>query len=87
MDDERVHPELFKGAGKKYRVLRYSPKDPAFLAKRAEKEKSADEDVEEKKKDRIARLLKKDEAKRDRLKDLGIDYEFDGYKSQKALKI
>eukprot|EP01130_Rhizamoeba_saxonica_P010894 TRINITY_DN4492_c0_g1_i4.p1 TRINITY_DN4492_c0_g1~~TRINITY_DN4492_c0_g1_i4.p1 ORF type:complete len:249 (+),score=73.26 TRINITY_DN4492_c0_g1_i4:36-782(+) len=67
---EKVHPNLFKGANKKYVPKRTRLE---HIAKRnAEK-------TEEQKQKSQTRLLKKEERKRRKLAELGIDYEFPGF--------
>lgn len=88
MDDERVHTELFKGSSKKFRVLKMNPRDPLVLEKRAQAAAAElgfdmSDILEKRKRDRGVRLLKKEEAKRARLLELGIDYDFPGYGDKK----
>lgn len=68
--EDKVHPDTFVGANKKYKVV------PAAKIERKKKQqlKSGDEY-----KKLINKLAKKDEMKRKRLVELGIDYDFDGY--------
>jgi len=69
---EKVHPKMFKGANKKY----YPKKTKLIHRKRHNSTKSHDQLQRN-----IDKLLKKEEKKRQKLKDLNIDYNFPGYKA------
>ena len=75
MDDDQCHPELFKGAGAKFKVIPWNK----VVRNRHNREKT-----EEEKKEFKEKLLRSEEKKRKQLKELGIDYEFDGYFSKKS---
>jgi len=63
------HPELFKGANRKYTVLPVHQ----LAAQRHNRVRTNAEHTR-----RLARLVKKDRARQEKLKALGIDYEYKG---------
>ncbi|CAJ0847673.1 4175_t:CDS:2 [Entrophospora sp. SA101] len=65
--ESQVNPNLWKGTKKKF-----IPLDYLTLAKEKHNRKKTKEEVDK----QVERLLKKEEKKRKRLLDLGIDYEF-----------
>ncbi|GAA5852427.1 hypothetical protein JCM9279_001198 [Rhodotorula babjevae] len=68
--DDEVHPKLWVGANRKFRVVPKARKD---AARRAAPKSDAQQDKVKQ------RLLKTDDKKRKQLADLGIEYEFAGY--------
>ncbi|BGP54326.1 hypothetical protein JCM8202_000758 [Rhodotorula sphaerocarpa] len=70
--DDQIHPKLWVGANRKFRVVPKARKDAA----RRNKPKT-DEQKEKIKK----RLLSREDKKRKQLSDLGIEYSFDGYRN------
>uniref|UniRef100_A0A6U9Q094 RRM domain-containing protein n=1 Tax=Picocystis salinarum TaxID=88271 RepID=A0A6U9Q094_9CHLO len=69
MKDEDLHPELFKGANQKFKVL---PRQ------RLEREKLAQPKTAEQVKKNLDRLQKKDNKRRRKLQEAGIEYDFEG---------
>jgi len=67
---EKVHPDTFKGANRKFKKIPYK--------KLAKKQHNAEKEPQQTQKT-ILKLLKKEKGKRQKIKDLGIDYEFSGY--------
>jgi len=74
---EKVHPKMFKGAKRIYfpRRLRHTHKKMHNKPKTPESSKT-----------NIDRLIKKENKKREKLKLLGIEYDFPGYKSSMESK-
>jgi nucleolar protein 15 len=70
---EKVHEELFKGAGKKFKKLPLNK-----IQRRKQNSEKTEEEIEL----QVKGLLEKDERKRKQLKELGIDYEFEGHKKR-----
>ncbi|GJN87318.1 hypothetical protein Rhopal_000266-T1 [Rhodotorula paludigena] len=73
--EDQVHPKLWIGANRKFRVVPKARKDAARRNKpKTEKQQEAIK----------ARLLSREEKKRKQLADLGIEYDFVGLAGQKA---
>ena len=70
---EKVHADMFKGANKKFKRLPWR-----LIAKQRQNAERTDEQKKKKKR----KLLAKEEKKRQKLKALGIDYEFAGYSNK-----
>ena len=70
MKEEDLHPELFKGANQKFKVL---PRQ------RLEREKLAQPKTAEQVKKNLDRLQKKDNKRRRKLEEAGIEYDFEGF--------
>jgi nucleolar protein 15 len=70
---EKIHPGLFKGAGERYKVL---PWNKIQRLKHNRKKNEAEQQLH------IEGLQAKDAKKRQKLKDLGIDYDFEGHKKR-----
>ena len=70
---ENVHPEMFAGANKKLKRIPWQKMD---------KDRHNKVRTEEETKQRVARLVKADGKRRKRLQDLGIEYDFVGYKAE-----
>ncbi|KAN0061365.1 nucleolar protein [Thecaphora frezii] len=68
---DKIHPKLWIGANRKYRAV------PVDRIERVRRSKPKT-DEEQAKHD--AKLLKRQEARREKIKGAGIDYEFEGYK-------
>jgi nucleolar protein 15 len=69
---DQVHPSTFVGANRKFRVAdRFKT-----LRKKHNKPKTKEQQAKT-----VHRLLSKEEKKREQLKELGIDYDFPGYKA------
>jgi nucleolar protein 15 len=71
---EKVHEDLFKGAGKKFKKI---PQNKLQRLRRDKERTKEEQEVYEK------GLLEKDEKKRQELKELGIDYDFPGHVAKK----
>jgi len=71
MDEEKVHPEMFKNANRKFKFI---PQKQMFVAKKNKAK------TPEQKCLKVKFLLEREEARRGRLKELGYNYEFPGYK-------
>jgi nucleolar protein 15 len=67
---DKVHPDLFKGAKKVFKKIDWAAKH----RKKVNRPKSSD-----KMKEITQRLVSRERKKRDKLKELGIDYDFPGY--------
>ncbi|UOH79947.1 hypothetical protein LQV05_002596 [Cryptococcus neoformans] len=67
---DKVHPQLWVGANKKFRKVPRA---------RMEKMKHEKERTEEEKAKADKKLLKKERQRKKKLEAAGIDYEFDGY--------
>ena len=67
---ENPHKELFKNGNREWK---YIPKKQMFVQKKNE------EKTDEQKALKVQGLLQKEREKRDRLKELEIDYKFPGY--------
>lgn len=67
---ERVHERMFAGASRKFRAIPWRT-----VAKRRHNAKRDPQ----RRKTKLAHLMRKDNAKRKRLAELGIDYDFAGY--------
>ncbi|KAI5453626.1 nucleolar protein [Naganishia albida] len=67
---DKLHPDLWVGANKKWRRV------PASRVERSSygKERSEEEQAKVR-----AKLFKKDQARQQKIKDLGIDYEYEGF--------
>lgn len=74
---DQVHPELWVGANRKFRKV---PKD------RLERVVRAREKTEEEEQRTEERKLKREQGRRQKLKDLGIEYDFPGYAAEKGEK-
>ncbi|KAI8910416.1 hypothetical protein EDD86DRAFT_275468 [Gorgonomyces haynaldii] len=74
---DQVHPDLFKGANKKFHAL---PTNKIHRQKHNAKK------TPEQKAKNLDKLVMKEEQKRKRLQELGIDYEFEGYKEARTKK-
>jgi len=75
--NEKVHPKMFAGANKKY-----FPKRTKIMHRKLHNSTKSSEQLEK----NIQKLLDNEEKKRIKLKELGIDYDFPGYKSLVPLK-
>lgn len=75
--NDKVHPRLWKGSDRKFRHI---PRRKIEI-KRQNKEKT-DKEYEK----QVSNILKKEQKKRKKMKDLGIDYEFPGYASEVKAK-
>lgn len=73
--DDEIHPKLWVGANRKFRVVPKARKD---AARRSAPKSDAQQDKIKQ------RLLKTDDKKRKQLADLGIEYEFAGYAEKKV---
>jgi len=73
--DDEIHPKLWVGANRKFRVVPKARKD---AARRSAPRSDAQQDKIKQ------RLLKTDDKKRKQLADLGIEYEFAGYAEKKV---
>ncbi|KAI7853403.1 hypothetical protein BDC45DRAFT_511139 [Circinella umbellata] len=69
---ESIHPNLFKGTSKRFRKV-----NPSIIQQKKHNQTRS----EEKQKKRIIDLLKAENERRKKIKELGIDYEFPGYVS------
>ena len=69
---DEVHPQLWVGANKKFRVI------PKARLEKAKHDKSRTQEQQDK---ANAKLLDKQDKRRQRIKDKGIDYDFDGHVS------
>ncbi|CAD6573736.1 MAG: hypothetical protein CYPHOPRED_005210 [Cyphobasidiales sp. Tagirdzhanova-0007] len=67
---EQVHPKMWMGANRKFRPV---PKG------RVERLRHNASKTQEQKEAIVTRLVKREDAKRARLRELGIEYDFDGY--------
>jgi len=67
---DQVHPKMWIGANRKFRPI---PKG------RVERLKHNAPKTDEQKAQITTRLVKREQMKRDRLRELGIEYDFDGY--------
>jgi nucleolar protein 15 len=70
---EKIHPSLFKGAGEKFKALPWN---------KIQRQKHNRAKTDEEKKLHIEGLHAKDAKKRQKLKELGIDYDFEGHKKR-----
>ena len=70
---EKVHADMFKGANKKFKRLPWR-----LIAKQRQNAERTEEQNKKKKR----KLLAKEEKKRQKLKALGIDYDFAGYSNK-----
>ena len=70
---EKVHPELFKGCEKKYKPV------PWY---KLQKQKMNKKRTMEEHQQHVETLIEKERAKRKRLAELGIEYDFDGYEKE-----
>lgn len=70
-----IHPSMFKGANKKFRPVPWQ----LIARKHHNRERTPEERSKA-----ITRLGKKEQRKREKLKALGIDYDFKGYVTAKA---
>ncbi|KAF9585259.1 MKI67 FHA domain-interacting nucleolar phosphoprotein [Lunasporangiospora selenospora] len=77
LQPEQVHPTLFLGANRKFNVI-------PFL--KIEKERHNAEKSPKQLKSLKRKLLQRESVKRTKLADLGIDYDFPGYKAQEPEK-
>ncbi|KAJ1920387.1 hypothetical protein H4219_001363 [Mycoemilia scoparia] len=68
--EDKVHPALFNGANTKFKVVPWNK----IQRLRHNKKRTPEEH-----KKAVGKLLAKEKRKRDKLKELGIDYEFPGY--------
>ncbi|KPV76444.1 uncharacterized protein RHOBADRAFT_42776 [Rhodotorula graminis WP1] len=73
--DDEIHPKLWVGANRKFRVVPKARKDAA--RRNAPKSDQQQDKIKQ-------RLLKTDDKKRKQLADLGIEYEFAGYAGNKV---
>lgn len=69
---EKIHPDLWVGANKKWRRV---------PAARVERSSYGKERTEEEQAKVRAKLFKKDQARQQKIKDLGIDYVYEGFVS------
>ena len=74
MDQDSVHRDTFKHGNRDWK---FKPTKQIF---RSAKNSDLENKTDEQRKARIEGLLQKEKEKRDRLKELEIDYEFGGYK-------
>ncbi|KAJ1675187.1 nucleolar protein, partial [Spiromyces aspiralis] len=72
--EDKVHPALFAGADRKFKVVPWHKIQRA----RHNRERTPQEHGKI-----VKRLIKKEKRKRDKFRELGIDYEFPGYESVK----
>jgi len=70
---DQIHPNTFKGANRKFKRIPFRK-----LAKEIHNSPKEPEQVQK----TIKRLLKKEKMKRQKIKELGIEYEFPGYSSK-----
>jgi nucleolar protein 15 len=77
VDQEKIHPDLFKGVGETFRKMPWQAIQRAEHNKRRTKSKEAK---------RIARLNKAENKKRAQLAVLKIEYEFPGYLGEKTAR-
>ena len=70
MNADEIHPQIFKGAGEKFKALPWNK----IARVRHNREKSAEEKVEH-----LEKVQKNEEKKRKKLKELGIEYDFPGH--------
>jgi len=70
--EDKLDPNTFVGANKKFKVIPWAE---------IERKKKQELKSGAKYRKNVKNLLKKDEKKRKRLQELGIDYEFNGYVS------
>ncbi|CAH3191134.1 unnamed protein product [Porites evermanni] len=75
--NEKVHPRLWKGSDRKFRYINW---------KNAEKKKQNKEKTDKEHGKQVKNILKKENKKRKKIKQLGIDYEFPGYASEMKAK-
>jgi len=75
--NEKVHPKMFVGSNRKY-----FPKRTKVMHRKNHNSPKSSEQLEK----NIQKLLNNEEKKRKKLKELGIDYDFPGYKSLVPLK-
>lgn len=74
---EEVHANLFKNANRSFKKIPWRKIErDVFNRDRSTKEQAK----------RVKNLLKKDEKRKQKLQDLGIDYEFDGYAKNASQK-
>ncbi|KAL9966246.1 hypothetical protein ACROYT_G024294 [Oculina patagonica] len=71
--NDRVHPRLWKGSNRKFRFI---PRQKNEI-KKQNKTKTDEEHQKQ-----VKNILRKEQKKRKKMKDLGIDYEFPGYASE-----
>lgn len=72
---DKIHPDLFQGANRKFKAIPWVKLARArHNAKKTPEERKV---INEK-------LIAKDEQRRDKLKALGIDYDFPGYAAKKS---
>lgn len=71
--NDKVHPRLWKGSNRKFRFI---PRQKNEI-KKQNKPKTDEEHQKQ-----VSNILKKENKKRKKMKDLGIDYDFPGYASE-----
>jgi len=70
---DKLHPDTFKGANRKFKKIPYRT-----IAKDQQNAPKEPEQVQQ----NVERLLKKERTKRQKLEELGIEYEFPGYEAK-----
>ncbi|XP_020601565.1 MKI67 FHA domain-interacting nucleolar phosphoprotein-like [Orbicella faveolata] len=75
--NDRVHPRLWKGSNRKFRFI---PRQQNEI-KKQNKPKTHEEHQKQ-----VSNILKKEQKKRKKMKDLGIEYDFPGYVSEIKIK-
>ncbi len=65
----KVHPKLFQGANRKFRVIPWRKVE----RQRHDKERTPQEHAQ-----RVAKLIKRDKERQKKIKEAGIEYEYDG---------
>lgn len=74
---DEVHPQLFKGANRKFKKVPWRK----IEAERVNKERTPEEAAK-----RVASLIKKDKARQKRIAAAGIAYEYEPLAAQQAVK-
>lgn len=72
MEDEAIHRDLFKNCGRKWKFIPYQK----INNNKVNAEKSAENKCK-----KVIRLLEQEQMKRERIKELGIKYDFPGYRA------
>eukprot|EP00878_Enallax_costatus_P023022 GHUV01024469.1.p2 GENE.GHUV01024469.1~~GHUV01024469.1.p2 ORF type:complete len:101 (+),score=22.38 GHUV01024469.1:683-985(+) len=72
-----VHPQLFKGANRKFKKVPWEK----IEAERVNKDRTPEEQAK-----RVARVLKKDRKRSDNIASSGIDYQYEPLRAQQAPK-
>ncbi len=73
----KVHPQLFAGANKKFRDVPWRKLE----RRRHDKERTPDEHAK-----RVARLIKRDKQRQDKIRAAGLDYQYDGLEGRLPLQ-